>query len=156
MGGRYPESGNVAQHPAFEQGAAASAENIEKHIAAAEALRPKYITGAQRKVWDRIVPDLSKAGRLKSIFVDFIAEYCDIKVRIDKARKHLDSKDVGWTYTTVGRHGEQAKSRPEVAQLNDDWRKWNTLVNQLGLSPATELRFNDKQGDLFKDGFDEF
>jgi len=35
--------------------------------------------------------------------------------------------------------------------LNDDWRKWNSLVAQLGLSPATELRFNDKQGSLFGD-----
>ena len=156
MGGRYPEKNNVAQHPAFEEGAAAAAENSEKHIAIAEELRPKFITGPRRKVWDRIAPELSKAGRLKKIFVDFVAEYCEVKVRIDRMRKHLDHKDNGWTYTTVGRHGSQAKSRPEVAQLNDDWRKWNTLVNQLGLSPATELRFNDKQGDLFKDGFDEF
>lgn len=156
MAGRYPSADNVAQHPSYDQGAAASEENEQKHTDLADELRPEKMPAACRKVWDRIAPELSKAGRLKTLYVDFVSEYCEVKVRLDGARSKLDKKNFGWTYETKGRHGSQLKSRPEVAQYNDDWRKWNTLVNQLGLSPATELRFNDKQGDFFRDGFDEF
>lgn len=151
MAGRYPES-VVAKHPAFDQGKAAAEGNEESHIERAKSLMPKGLSSQEKRVWMRLAPELSKAGRLKKLFVDFIYEYCIVKVRLDSTRETLDK--IEWTYVTTGRHGTQRKSRPEVAQLNDDWRKWNSLVAQLGLSPATELRFNDKQGSLFGD--DEF
>jgi P27 family predicted phage terminase small subunit len=151
MAGRYPES-VVERHPAFDQGKAASAANETQHKDRAKELMPRGMTADEKKVWNRIAPELSALGRLKKHFVDFVQEYCVVKVRMDSIRTELDS--IEWTYVTTGRHGMQFKSRPQVAQLNDDWRKWNSLVAQLGLSPATELRFNDKQGSLFGD--DEF
>ncbi len=150
MSGRYPQS-TVAKHPAFEQGVAAVADNEEIHKARAKELLPRGLSADEKRVWNRIAPELSKLGRLKKHYVDFVQEYCIIKVRIDSARQNLDK--IEWTYVTTGRHGTQRKSRPEVAQYNDDWRKWNSLVAQIGLSPATELRFNDKQGSLFEDEF---
>ncbi|QEY15476.1 hypothetical protein D0C16_05505 [Cellvibrio sp. KY-GH-1] len=151
MVGRYSEN-VVAKHPAFDQGAAAAAENEEAHIQRAKELMPRGMNADEKRVWNRIAPELSRLGRLKKHFVDFVQEYCVVKVRMDATRCQLDKDN--WTYITTGRHGVQHKSRPEVAQLNDDWRKWNSLVAQLGLSPATELRFNDRQGSLFGD--DEF
>ena len=148
MAGRYKET-PVAKHPAYDQGKAAIDENKKQHAAAARKLRPRTLSREEKKVWDRVAPCLSSLGRLKPHYVDFIAEYCVIKVRLDGLRKQLD--EVDWSYITTGRHGVQHKSRPEVAQLNDDWRKWNSLIAQLGLSPATELRFNDRQGSLFDD-----
>lgn len=151
MAGRYPES-VVAKHPSFDQGKAAAEGNEAAHKLAAKKLMPRGMSADEKRVWNRLAPDLLRLGRLKSHHVDFVQEYCVVKVRMDTIRSELDSSE--WTYETIGRHGAQIKSRPEVAQLNDDWRKWNSLVAQLGLSPATELRFNDKQGSLF-DG-DEF
>ena len=148
MAGRYKES-NVATHPAYDQGTAASAENDAKHAEVAKKLMPRGLTADEKKVWRRLAPELSRLGRLKKHYVDFVAEYCVVKIRMDGWRVYLDEND--WSYVTNGRHGAQEKSRPEVAQLNDDWRKWNSLVAQLGLSPATEQRFNDKQGSLFGD-----
>lgn len=150
MAGRYPEN-VVTKHPAFEQGLAASSENDSLHIQRAKELMPRGMSSDEKRVWNRIGPELSKLGRLKKHYVDFVQEYCVVKVRMDETRNELDK--ISWTYITTGRHGVQHKSRPEVAQLNDDWRKWNSLVAQLGLSPATELRFNDKQGSLFDDEF---
>lgn len=147
MVGRYRES-NVATHPSVLTNEA----EHEKHVAIARELMPEDIGEGEQKVWMRLAPELSKQGRLKRYFIDFVAEYCVVKVRMDGWRVYLDKHE--WSYITTGRHGIQHKSRPEVAQLNDDWRKWNSLVGQLGLSPATELRFNDKQGSLFDD--DEF
>lgn len=152
MAGRYPES-SVAKHPAFDTGLQSISENDQIHQQRAKELRPKSMSAAERRCWDRIAAELSRLGRLKRHYVDFIAEYCVVKCRMDKLRIDLDKRE--WTYVTTGRHGRQVKSRPEVAQLNDDWRKWNSLVAQLGLSPATELRFNDRQGSLFdNDDFD--
>lgn len=149
MAGQYPKIGSVEKHPAYDQGAAAALENEQQHVNRSKELKPRNLTREEKKCWDRIAPELSRLGRLKKHFVDFIAEYCVVKCRMDSLRSELDRDE--WVYTTQGRHGEQIKSRPQVAQLNDDWRKWNSLVAQLGLSPATELRFNDRQGSLFDD-----
>lgn len=148
MAGRYKESA-IAKHPAFDRGKAAASENEQFHKDRAKDLKPRSLNRDEKRVWDRVAPELSRLGRLKAHFVDFIAEYCVVKVRLDRLRRDLD--EIEWTYATSGRYGIQHKSRPEVAQLNDDWRKWNSLVAQLGLSPATELRFNDRQGSLFDD-----
>jgi len=124
------------------------------HFARAKDLRPDdLLTADELKVWDRIAPHLSMLGRLKPHFVDALCEYCRVVRRLSDARKYLDEKD--WSYVTVGRNGEQRKSRPEVAQLNDDWRKWRSLVGEFGLAPAAERGMQSGQGDLFDD-FDNF
>ncbi len=148
MAGRYPES-QIVRHPNFDQAAEKVENNEAYHLDKAKQFMPKGMTPAEKRVWLRIAPELNKLGRLKKHFVDFVHEYCVVKTRMDQTRAELDK--IEWTYVTTGRHGRQFKSRPEVAQLNDDWRKWNSLVAQLGLSPATELRFNDRQGGLFDD-----
>lgn len=146
MAGRYKDS-NVVEHPAYDH----ASKNDASHDQIAKELMPRGLSSEEKRVWKRLAPELSKLGRLKKHYVDFVAQYCVVKVRLDAWREMLD--EVEWTYVTTGRHGMQRKSRPEVAQLNDDWRKWNSLVAQLGLSPATEQRFNDKQGNLFDDEF---
>ena len=124
------------------------------HFARATALRPvDDLTEAELRVWDRIAPHLAMLGRLKPHFVDALAEYCRIVRRLADARNYLDESD--WTYKIIGRNGEQQKSRPEVAQLNDDWRKWRSLVGEFGLAPAAERGMQSGQGDLF-DSFDDF
>lgn len=131
---------NVAQFPGAEK-------PDEFHQAEADRLCPDDLTDDQLKVWQRVAPELSKLGRLKAIYVDVVAEYCIIVSRMASNRKYLDSQ--GWTFETTGRHGSQVKSHPEVAQLNDDWRKFRSLVSELGLSPSAEKSLNAKQGDLF-------
>lgn len=148
MAGRYPES-KLSKHPAYEEGTAKAQENDEFHAARAAELRPTSLQGEELEIWDRLAPEMSKLGRLKPHHVEAVAEYCIVKVRMNETRRHLEASD--WTYMTEGRHGMQIKSRPEAGQYNDDWRKWNSLVAQLGLSPATDLRFNDRQGSLFED-----
>lgn len=124
------------------------------HVAKAEALRPgDLLTDDELKVWDRIAPHLAMLGRLKPHFLDALCEYCRVVRRLADARKYLDDKE--WIYVTQGRNGVQYKSRPEVAQLNDDWRKWRSLVGEFGLAPAAERGMATGQGDLFDD-FDNF
>lgn len=131
---------NTVQFPGSEK-------SEEWHMAQADEQCPDDLKDDELKVWKRMAPELSKLGRLKPIFVDVIAEYCRIVAKLAEARKYLDEKD--WSYVTTGRHGQQHKSRPEVAQLNDDWRKFRSLVGELGLSPSAERGLQGAQGDLF-------
>ena len=147
--GRLPDvNGAVRKHPNYDQGQKAAADNEDQHKRAAKELKPRGLTREEVKVWNRVALELSKASRLKSLYVDTIQQYCVVKARLDELRAKLDKSQ--WFYVTSGRHGEQWKSKPHVAQLNDDFRKFMQLTAHLGLSPATELRFNSKQGDLFE------
>ncbi len=94
-------------------------------------------------------------NRLKAHFAHAYAEYCIVVCRMAELRKELTKN--GWTYESMTRNGLQKKSRPEVAQLNDDWRKWRSLVGSFGLAPAESRGLSDTpQGDMFSDGWDEF
>jgi len=130
------------------------AEPQSVHFARANELRPvDDLSESELRIWDRIAPYLVMLGRLKPHFVDAMCEYCRVVRRLADARKQLDEND--WVYITTGRNGQQYKSRPEVAQLNDDWRKWRSLVGEFGLAPAAERGMQSGQNDLFDD-FDNF
>ena len=149
--GRKPDlaksGGNVVSLPLHDEPQAI-------HYARAESLRPdELLTEDEVKVWNRVAPQLAMLGRLKPHFVDALCEYCRVVRRLADARRTLD--DEGWSYVVSGRNGRQEKSRPEVAQLNDDWRKWRSLVGEFGLAPAAERGMMSGQGDLFDD-FDKF
>ena len=151
MAGRYKQTATVSQHPAAVANTQAVASKEKEIAAVVKQLCPRGISKDERRVWSRVAPDLARAGRLKPLFVDYVLEYCRTKVEMDELRKYI--LDNTRTYIVVGRNGEQIKNRPEVGQLNEVKRFWNSMVAQLGMSPATELRFNDKQGGLFDDDF---
>lgn len=144
--GRKPDLSNVVALPLHDDPQAI-------HIARAADLKPDWLNDDESKVWDRIAPELAMLGRLKPHFADALGEYCVVRVRLIHARKELDEKD--WHYVTGGRNGTQYKARPAVAQLNDDWRKWRSLVGEFGLAPAAERGMQAGQSDLFDD-FDNF
>jgi phage terminase small subunit len=150
MRGRKPElvsDGKFAALPLHD-------EPQSVHFARSQALRPDdQLTESELTIWDRNAPHLAMLGRLKPHFVDAFCEYCRVVRRLADARNTLDKDD--WTYVTTGRNGCQHKARPEVAQLNDDWRKWRSLVGEFGLAPAAERGMQSCQNDLF-DSFDEF
>ena len=140
------DKGNVTALPLHEEPQAV-------HFARAEALLPPGLRPEEAVVWMRIAPQLCLLGRLKPHFVDALMEYCVVRVRLAEARRYLDKAD--WEYVTFGRNGKQHKMRPQVAQLNEDWRKWRSLVGEFGLAPAAERGTVSGQGDIFDD-FEKF
>lgn len=147
MRGAKPDLNNVVGLPL-------NREPEALHRAKSADLRPDYLSDAERGVWDRLGPYLVLLGRLKPHYVDAFAEYCIVHVRLRDARRYLDDSE--WVYVTEGRNGTQYKSRPEVAQLNDDWRKWRSLVGEFGLAPCAERGVRGEgQAELFDD-FDSF
>ena len=145
--GAKPNLDNVSTFPGSDK-------PQEFHEAKAAELRPGDLSPDEIVTWNRIAPELSKVGRLTPLFVDVVQSYCEILCRLKSWRKWLDDND--WVYTTEGRHGKQHKSRPEVAQLNDDWRKFRSLQGDLGLSPSAERGLKGIQGDLFGSEFEEY
>lgn len=151
MKGRKPDLKNVARLPGVEDRERASEASRLVAVEKARELRPWGMGEGANKVWDRLAPELVLLGRLKAHFVDALAEYCRITVRLAEWRRKLDAEE--WTYVVDGRNGEQIKSRPEVAQLNDDWRKWRSLTASFGMTPTDERGLAEGQGDLFDDGW---
>ena len=151
MSGRYPEvkeGGNVVSFPA-------SGAVEDKQLTLPDAkkqskqYKPRGLKKDEQKVWDRVVPEIILAGRFKPFFVEFFKNYAVVVARMETFLEFLNDEANGWNYTTCGRNGEQHKTRPEAAQYNDDWRKWNSMINQMGMSPATDQRFHSLQPDLF-------
>lgn len=155
MAGRYPTvkendtASNVVSLPGVDQKAVSSEEAQAK----SSNHRPRGLSKDQRKIWDRVVPEFILEGRFKPIYIEFFKNYCVVVARMEAALEYLDESE--WKYTTHGRNGVQHKTRPEAAQYNDDWRKWNSMVNQIGMSPATDQRFHNLQPDLFNDPYGE-
>jgi phage terminase small subunit len=151
MAGRYPQlkeqqDQTVVPFPGADQSneiGDAEAKNI------AIKSRPRGMSKPEQKVWEADMPEYVKINRFKPHFIRFFKEYCVVIARMEATLSHLNSPEVGWIYTTIGRNGAQHKARPEVAQYNDDWRKLNSLINQIGGSPATDQRFSNLQPGLF-------
>lgn len=121
-------------------------------IKVSERLMPSNLSDDEKNIWRRLGPYLVKHGRLNELYVDVFHEYCVTRVRLESARRFLDKTD--WTYAVSGRNGEQIKSKPHVAQLNDDWRKWRSLAGELGLGPRSSKALNalgEGKQDLFDD-----
>ena len=147
MRGRKPKlDANVIGFPGGEL-----RRGDEWHADKALEHRPKGLTRTERMEWARVAGELSRCGRLHGRFVDVIREYVQLIVRLRETRAYLLAN--GETYESEGRQGIQYKSRPEVAQFNDDWRKWRSLMGELGLSPAAERGLQAGQMDLFENEF---
>lgn len=149
MAGRYPQvaedQDKIVQFPGTENKEMSDDEARDIAIKS----RPRGMSKAEQKVWETDIPEYVKISRFKPHFIRFYKEYCAVIARMEENRAFLDKNE--WKYTTVGRNGVQHKTRPEASQYNDDWRKLNSLLNQIGGSPATDQRFNNLQPGLFDD-----
>jgi P27 family predicted phage terminase small subunit len=155
MRGRKPKPTNVI--PLTGDGAALDAQR-ERNVAAAMAkLRPKGLSPDLRKEWDRVAKLLADptVDRLKARFVDVITEYCRAIIRLRTLREAMPAINQEIYRVEAGRNGTQIKQHPFVAQINETWRQWRSMIAMLGLSPADERNLIPGQGDLF-DAADQY
>src|SRR5260370_41579840 len=128
----------------------------------AERLRKKATRRAIRQLMPPgLTPDLSKeyqrvakiladptVDRLKPRYIDTIMEYCRATRRLHFFRDAMPTLNLE-VYRVKSRNGDQVKSHPYVAQMNETGRQWRSLVAMLGLSPTDERNLLPGQGDLF-------
>jgi phage terminase small subunit len=113
-------------------------------------LMPKGISEELATEFKRVAEILAdpKVDRLKPKFLDTVVEYCRCTIRLRSLRAAMPTL-ADEIYCIETRNGDQVKSHPYVAQVNEEWRKWRSLVAMLGLSPTDERNMLPGQGDLF-------
>lgn len=175
MQGRKPKQSNIVPLTG-----AKAPRLTPKQLAA--KLRPRGLTKEEAKEWNRVAVVLAEPGldRLKPHFVDSVLEYCRATIRLRMFRNYFASNSVELTeeegigsgnvvarvtgqpgldaemYVVHGRNGTQLKSHPFVAQMNEAWRQWRSLMMECGLSIASERNMIPGQGNLFDDPAAEF
>jgi P27 family predicted phage terminase small subunit len=150
--GRKPNLENVIP---FKESSAAQTEKAREAAIArvVKRLMPATLSKEEQDEWKRVARVLADptVDRLKARFVDTIAEYCRVVVRLKKLREAFPTLSHEIYRVEAGRNGTQVKAHPFVAQINECWRQWRSLVGMLGLSPADERSILPGQGDLFDD-----
>lgn len=150
MRGRKPNVDNVIpMRPDDPDGHEAA--RLRATARAVIQLRPKGLSADLRKEWNRVALLLAEptVDRLKPRFVDVIIEYCRATVRLRLLRETMPTINMEIYRVEAGRNGTQVKTHPYIAQINETWRQWRSLVAMLGLSPADERNMIPGQGDLF-------
>lgn len=119
-------------------------------------LEPKGLAPDLQTEYRRVAEILSEPSvdRLKPRFIDSVMEYCRCTMRMRLMRDAMPTL-AHEIYRVKTRNGDQVKSHPYVAQLNEEFRKWRSLVAMLGLSPTDERNLLPGQGDFF-DRNDEY
>lgn len=134
-----------------------SADDPQSGIAREQAIKsairqlmPRGLSKELQAEWRRVARILADptVDRLKARYVDVICEYCRATVRLRTLRDAMPTV-AAEVYRVKSRNGDQIKSHPFVAQVNEQWRQWRSLVAMLGLSPTDERNLLPGQGDLF-------
>lgn len=155
MRGAKPKLKNVVpMREADDPRSAVAREATVRH--AIRALMPRGMSKDLQAEWRRVARILAdpSVDRLKPRYVDVICEYCRATVRLRTLRDAMPTV-AAEVYRVKSRNGDQIKSHPFVAQVNEQWRQWRSLVAMLGLSPTDERNLLPGQGDLFdeSDGY---
>jgi len=149
MRGAKPKLKNVV--PMRDAGDPTTAQVREATVRRAiKAFMPRGLSKEMQVEWRRVARILAdpSVDRLKARYVDVILEYCRATVRLNSLRAAMPTLNLE-IYRVKSRNGDQVKSHPYVAQLNETWRQWRSLVAMLGLSPTDERNLLPGQGDLF-------
>ena len=171
MRGRKPKNYNVIPivGDGSMAGRAARAAAVKRAV---RRLQPPGLSPDLRKEWTRIATILADPAvdRLKPQFVDVIVEFCRSTVRLRNLRAAFDAlaeEKAAATgkpldplgaevYRIKGRNGEQIKTHPYVARINETWSQWRSLAAALGLSPADGRNMIPDQGEQFDESEGEF
>jgi P27 family predicted phage terminase small subunit len=184
MRGRKPTQSNVVPLTGASTVEKNERPRRAKAMWLAYRMRPRGLGADLRREWMRVGTILADPAldRLKPHFLDTVLEYCQATVRLRDIRKffvdlqetrrlkkqfetapHTQIGEIACehplaaeVYEVEGRNGMQLKSHPLVAQMNEVWRQWRSLMMELGLSPASERNMMPGQGDLFDDPSSEF
>lgn len=134
--GRKP-GGEGAVVPMREEGAPGHNLAARAHTRMLE-LEPEGLDVAHLATYRRLALPLTHPtrDRLHEGNVFMFLQLVRSVVRHERAL--LVIEDAGETYTTKTRDGEQQKTRPEVAQVNETWRQIRSLAGEFGMTPSTE------------------
>lgn len=109
---------------------------------------PEWLSKEATKYFDRLVETLVKMGIASSADIDVIAHCASRLYEIEECTAIIE--DLGKTYQTTTQAGDTMfRARPEVAMRNEAMRHAQSLLGELGLTPAARSRVtaNPDEGD---------
>lgn len=135
MKGRRPE-GSGAVVPMRDD--AAPGHNLEERARARMLeLEPDDLNPDHRETFRRLALPLCHPTRDRLNPGNIFMFHQLVRV-VARHERLLIAIEDGETYTTKTRDGEQQKTRPEVAQVNETFRQIRALAGEFGMTPATE------------------
>lgn len=112
--------------------------------------KPKHLSGFASEAWDRIAPELHRAGLLSKIdgagLELLVCAYDDWRA----ANALVVAEGLTYECETAG-GGSMVRARPEVAMRSDAWRRVRAILAEFGLTPASRSRIDVNPADDAKD-----
>ena len=107
-----------------------------------------------RAEWDRVAPELHKAGFLTEAFAQQLAIYCVAVARWVEAETHLAEPGMGLLVRTPNGYPMQ---NPYLAISNKAMEQIRVFGSEFGMTPVALTRATRSgQGDLFDDPFEGY
>lgn len=119
---------------------------------------PDCMCDIARGCWDRLVPQLEKAGALCRVDEGSLLAYCNIYARMVTHQKIL-LEEKEYFYASETRTGRIFRPSPAYQIVKDSEEKLKSYAAEFGLTPASrkKIQTDVSQGDLFeKDGWSGF
>ena len=87
--------------------------------------------------WQRVAPELQKAGTLASIHQSLLAAYCMAVAQAVRAEIRLGKE--GRQYRTkTASGGEMRRRNPAVADVDEGWKRARIIADKLGITDRLE------------------
>lgn len=114
---------------------------------------PEDLSPEARRWFSVLSSRLEEEGRLSSSHTEVLAEAADRRAQIEKCREAIASE--GWYYESEKRDGGiMMRPHPMVAQLNEAQRHLQSLLAELGLTPASLHKVAGSGGGKKKNAFE--
>ena len=111
---------------------------------------PKWLKGAAREEWDRVVPQLVELGWITGLDGAQLERYCDAHGNWLRARADVEKRGV----TIKGPFGPT--NNPNLKRAFDERKEADRLAQELGLSPSARSRVKVAEKKPVVDEAEEF
>jgi P27 family predicted phage terminase small subunit len=109
-------------------------------------VKPKWLQGAAKTEWERVIPLLEDAGLLSEVDLVAISAYCQAWAELVETTKQLEKEgrviQVPIQSASGQIIGHNPKSHPAVRMQRDAFNRVNTFLSQFGFSPVARARLS--------------
>jgi len=103
--------------------------------------RPKFLTGLERREWNRIAPELVRTGVLARVEHATLTGYCVAWAQVQEAKKEVERLGLTVTIEAVDKSGvfhiTAIRKNPAVNILDGALKQLRAFASELGLSPSS-------------------
>lgn len=113
--------------------------------------KPTHLDQIEGKIWDNLVQQLGKLGRLQRFDEGTLAAYCSTYARLIRNKATLEAHREKYQsdfYTTDGKHGEIIRMHPAVGVIERCEKILRQLAVEFGMTPSARKAMGYDIGQL--------